>query len=93
MPELDPFLAQPVEHEPPTLLGDLDDMLGVLIATATGSRTQDWEYKEIRQRLLASRVAKQLPEFVRRFRTLGQFWDFIKRKHATYQERRDFLHE
>lgn len=91
---MDPFSPDAAQAEGgPTLLADLDDMLGLLIAAATGGTHDQWQYQQIRERLLESRVAAQLPEFVRRYRSLGQFWDFIKRKFAKYQERRDFLHE
>lgn len=93
---MDPFSDDPSPDRPadiPPLLGDLDDMLGLLLAVATGGSRKDWEYQQIRERLLASHLNSQLPEFVRRYRTVGQFWDFIKRKFDTYQQRRDFLHE
>lgn len=93
---MDPFSPDFDPNQPdrvPSLLADLDDMLGILIARATGGAPKEWEYRELRERLLASRIGTRLPEFVRRFRTVGQFWDFIKRKFETYRERTDFLHE
>lgn len=60
-------------------------------ATGGGTGTND-EYQYLRQHFLSnSEVKTRLPEFVRTRRDLSQFWQFIKHKLGSYQERREFL--
>lgn len=64
----------------------------LLIAQATGGRGVNAEYQHLRQLFIARTELKpRLPEFVRTKRDLDQFWQFIKFKFSTYQERREFL--
>jgi len=64
----------------------------LLVSRATGGAEDDGEYRELRQALLAnSSLQPYLPRFVLTCRNLQQFWQFIKGKFGTYQERRDFL--
>jgi len=51
-------------------------------------------YERLRRELLAqSAVSSKLPDFVRRCRDQGQFWQYIKYQHAHYHERRSFIWE
>ena len=64
----------------------------LLIAQATGGGGVNAEYQHLRQLFIARPELKPLlPEFVRTKRDLDQFWQFIKFKFSTYQERRQFL--
>jgi hypothetical protein len=67
----------------------------LLVSRATGGGTgTDDEYQHLRQHFLSnSEVKARLPEFVRTRRDLSQFWQFIKHKLSSYQERREFLWE
>jgi hypothetical protein len=67
----------------------------LLVSRATGGGTgTDEEYQHLRQHFLSSSELKaRLPEFVRTRRDLSQFWQFIKHKLGSYQERREFLWE
>lgn len=50
------------------------------------------DFKTERQRVIdVASDSGLLPDFVRRYRDLEAYWQFIKRKHGTYAERRDFL--
>jgi len=65
-----------------------------LVAFATGKDFEggDERYKRLRQDLLArSETKSRVPNFVRRYRSLDQFWQFIKNKSATYAGRRQYL--
>jgi hypothetical protein len=64
----------------------------MLIGQATGGGGANDEYPYLRQLFVSNSDLKRLlPEFVRTKRDLDQFWQFIKFKFSTYQERRDFL--
>ncbi|CAM5522000.1 hypothetical protein TMEC54S_00106 [Thauera mechernichensis] len=64
----------------------------LLIAHATGSRSDDGDYQTVRRALLDNReVAEQLPGFVRTCRDLAQFWGFIKYEKGSYAERRELI--
>jgi hypothetical protein len=45
------------------------------------------------RRLSGPTIRELLPEFVHRYRELGQFWPFIQRKFPSYAARRDFIWE
>jgi hypothetical protein len=50
------------------------------------------DYKAERESLLElAESTGLLPPFVRRYRDLDSYWQFIKRKFGTYAERREFL--
>lgn len=78
--------------------GEQEDLLDLvermkigLTSYATDGGWDAEEYKRLRKTLLASPVAESLPSFIRRCRSLDDFWSFIKGKFKHYQERRDFL--
>jgi hypothetical protein len=68
-----------------------------LVAFSTGSGGfggAGLDYKAERERLLdLAESTGLLPPFVRRYRDLDSYWQFIKRKFGTYAERREFLWE
>jgi len=54
----------------------------------------DDEYKRIRKILLSiDNIHSMIPDFVKKYRNLGEFWGFIKEKSGTYAGRRKFLAE
>jgi len=74
------------------LIARVESLQSAYIATATSDGGDTSNYELTRRQLLANnRIAKLLPEFVRRYRTLDQFWPFIKGKFPTYAERRDYI--
>lgn len=76
------------------VLEDLQLIQDTLVSRAVGEPTNEEDYRQRRARLLANpAIARLLPEFVQRCRTLGQFWLFIQPKFPSYRERRDFIWE
>ena len=64
----------------------------ILIERATGGDGDNQHYQFLRQEILDSPSVKDLvPRWVRLNRNLDQYWQFIKNKYGTYQERRDFI--
>jgi len=64
----------------------------ILISRATGEFVIDNEYIGLRKHFIENpATAELLPNFVRTNRDLSQFWNFIKYKYGTYQERREFI--
>ena len=77
-----------------TLVDKVQRMQDGLVAFSTGGKFDgdDATYKSLRRELLdRPDVASKLPEFIRRYRDLGQYWQFIKYEYGTYKDRRDFL--
>lgn len=63
-----------------------------LMSRATGGSMLDSDYKRDRQILAESHLIKDiLPQYVKTCRSSDEFWNFIKSKFSTYQERRNFL--
>ena len=66
----------------------------MLVSHATGRSVDEGEYRRERSLLLQDATTKaKLPRFVQTCRSLGDFGEFIKSKHSTYPERREFLRE
>lgn len=66
----------------------------MLFARSTGGEADDNHYIKIRSKLLASpNLESLIPRWLKTSRNLDQFWQFIKNKFPTYQERRAFLNE
>ena len=77
---------------PDPLLEKVESFQNLLISAATGGAPLAADYKSLRQELTNHQVTKEaLPRFVYTCRDLDQFWQFIKYKYSTYQERRDFI--
>ena len=77
-----------------TMFDKVQRMQDGLVAFSTGGTFDghDATYKSLRSKLLSRPdVAARLPVFIRRYRDLGQYWQFIKYEYSTYKERRDFL--
>ena len=65
-----------------------------LIAWATGESFDETTYRRYRGQLLARYDLRHLvPPFVRKCRTLAQFWGWIKEEKPTYAERRSLIWE
>ena len=63
-----------------------------LIARATGESFDETTYRRYRGQLLARHDLRHLvPPFVRKCRTLAQFWGWIKEEKPTYAERRSLI--
>lgn len=64
----------------------------VLNSRATGGSCSDNDYDDLRRELLADPTVKNLlPQFVRDCLVLNDFWFFIKKKFAHYDERHEYL--
>jgi hypothetical protein len=64
----------------------------VSVATGHGFTDGDDVYMRLRRAMFERIELRELvPEFVRRSRDPGQFWQFIKQKFSTYAERREFI--
>lgn len=74
------------------LFRQIEYLQSAYIATATDDGGETESYPAVRSNLLElAPVSDLLPEFVHRYRTLAQFWPFIKRKFSTYADRREFI--
>lgn len=63
-------------------------------STGVSSGFDDDEYKRVRKVLMSAQsISNMLPEFIRRYRTLGEFWGYIKDESGTYAGRRQILGE
>ena len=74
-------------------LEKLEFLQNMLVARATGGDADESHYKNIRQHFMNSPVFSGLsPSWLKTNRDLSQFWQFIKIKYPTYQERRIFIY-
>lgn len=65
---------------------------GLLIAWATGDKTEDSVYQYLRREFMDDpALANLLPSFVRTYRNLSAFWPFIQRELETYAGRREII--
>lgn len=77
---------------PIELLEKVETFQNMLVSFSTGGLIDHSEYKQLRADLMNDPlVGKMLPRFIRTCRGTGQFWSFIQRSFAHYQERRVFL--
>lgn len=77
---------------PSQLLVDVTQLQNMLVNRATGLGADDFEYKELRDKLTNDpSVSELLPNFVYMCRDLDQFWSFIKKSVDGYQPRRVFI--
>ncbi len=87
----------PTGKDRENLVEEIECFRALLTAFATGGdadTTTAPNYEGFRKRLMANaETAPRLPDFVKRCRTLSDFWTFIKPRVKTYQERREFLLE
>lgn len=78
------------------LYGMLETLKSCLMDKAVGGTgtLATAEYAHIRRVLLEHpRVQDRLPPFIKKYRTIDEFWTYIKAAHKTYAERRTFLAE
>lgn len=65
----------------------------IKIATSGYNAEADKEYQQLRDELTHVTILKNLlPDLVTLHRDIMEFWQFIKKKFSTYQERREFLY-
>lgn len=66
----------------------------LLIDRSTGVYASDVEYDLMRFELMSnSKHADLMPEWIKRCRTLDQFWQYIKHEFSSYDERRKYIYE
>lgn len=81
-------MAAPV----PELVQKLDELQQAYIVMSTSDPGDASCFEERRRELLdVPDIATLLPEFVHRYRTQAQYWQFIKHKFPSYAERREFI--
>ncbi len=69
-----------------------ESLQAMLISLATNGGCVPSDYQVLRQHFVESQAyINLLPSFVRTCRDTNQFWQFIKFKFKTYQERRDYI--
>jgi hypothetical protein len=74
------------------LINQVESLKVMMVSRARGELMDHPDYSKIRRDLLASpKIAKLLPQCVHVFRSLTEFWGFIKGKFETYADRTDFL--
>jgi hypothetical protein len=80
--------------EVPTLLQKADKLQEALISMATSDHGERESYEPLRRELMGMPAIKHLlPEYVRRYRKLTEFWPYIKGMFSTYAERRHYIRE
>ncbi len=76
------------------LLQESERIKAILVQRARGEGAEEAEYQRIRRVLIgAPSIKSKLPAVVRTYRTLREFWGFIKPRFTTYREREAFLVE
>jgi hypothetical protein len=66
--------------------------VNLIIDRATGGVGSEPDYQKLRGVLISNDSTKTLcPDFIKTNRSLSQFWQFIKHKFGSYQERRQFI--
>lgn len=84
------------EQSEPTLFEVIELLKDGLVSYATGNAgdfTND-DYKRLRKILLsAEHLSNKLPEFVKQYRSLDEFWGYIKDVSGSYAGRRQYLGE
>jgi hypothetical protein len=74
------------------LLEKIETLQNMLVSFSTGGIIDHEEYKNLRNELLANTtIGEMIPRFIKTCHDTHQFWEFIKRRFATYQDRRTFL--
>lgn len=74
------------------LLHQAEALQNLLTSHATGGSENDAEHMRLRHMMLSdSALESVMPKFLRTCRNLPQFWQFIKYKHRTYADRREYI--
>jgi hypothetical protein len=77
-----------------TLLEKVEKLQRGLVANATqdAGHLDIADFMRLREEIISdSRVQGKVPDIIRKYRELGQFWQFIKHKFPTYRERREYI--
>ncbi|HEX8672099.1 MAG TPA: TIR domain-containing protein [Longimicrobium sp.] len=72
----------------------IESVQNILLSRATGKEGPEDEhvYRALRHQLLATpEIVPLLPRFISTCRDLSQFWNYVKAKFGTYQERREYI--
>lgn len=80
----------------PNLFEIIEILKEGLVSYATGNPTDfnNDEYKRVRKILLSTdQLSNKLPEFIKQYRSLDEFWGYIKEVSSSYAGRRQFLGE
>ncbi len=78
--------------KPKELFAKVEELLGGLMAAATGGAFSNDEYQQLRKELLAvPRLKEHLPAFLRTCRDTGAFLSFIKPTSPHWEGRRQYL--
>ena len=88
------FAAFEDDDDERTLLEKAEKLQNGYIGNATqdGGSLDAATYVRLRQEIMtAPTLAAKIPNFVRKCRDQGQFWQFIKNKFPSYRERREFI--
>ncbi|GIP59103.1 MULTISPECIES: serine/threonine-protein kinase [Paenibacillus] len=84
------------EQTEPTLFGVIESLKEGLVLYATGNSTEfnNDEYRRLRKILLSTeQLSNKLPEFIKQYRSLDEFWGYIKEVSGSYAGRRQYLGE
>lgn len=90
-------MTDAVINDDPSEQSTLDKVVRLqdgLVSLSTGGTFagDDATYQRLRRELVERPdVRSKIPDFVRRYRDLGQFWQFIKHEFAHYKERREYI--
>lgn len=75
-----------------TILDRVEYFQNILVDRATGSLPNNAHYQFIRNEILGHpSIGNMAPRWIRNNRELSQFWQFIKAKFSTYEERRQYI--
>lgn len=70
----------------------IEAMQSVLISSVTGGFSDEPAYQHLRRYILSKPLLKELaPAFLKDFRSLEEFWPYIKGMYGHYAERRKFV--
>lgn len=82
-------MSQSVTH-----LETVESLQSLLVSRATGLGGDNDEYVALRKAIIERQEYSALiPKFVKTYRDIDQFWQFIKHKFPSYAERRMYLWE
>ncbi|MET1171124.1 serine/threonine protein kinase [Paenibacillus amylolyticus] len=84
------------EKSEPTLFESLELLKEGLVSYATGNTAgiDNEEYRRLRKILLSTeQLSNNIPEFIKRYRSLDEFWGYIKDISSSYAGRRQYLGE
>lgn len=90
--ELDLANYTTIEEQPLSLHDKVELLQNTLIGSCTLDVYETGDYKKLRNELIKiPSIAPLIPKFVKKYRTLKQFWLFMNNKYSTDQERGKFI--